>query len=129
MYINTELKRQENHPRLETIAEMVQSVAKKYQEDTLKLLALLRLLESLHREIRDSLFLESLPRDRQTLYTLLKNIEEEGGWPYIHRLKLQSLLKNLAENTFSELQIEKNTQSLVECETSKSLSLKQGEIS
>lgn len=129
MYINTELKRQENHPRLETIAEMVQSVAKKYQEDTLKLLALLRLLESLHREIRDSLFLESLPRDRQTLYTLLKNIEEEGGWPYIHRLKLQSLLKNLAENTFSELQLEKNTQSLVECETSKSLSLKQGEIS
>lgn len=107
MYINTELKRQENHPRLETIAEMVQSVAKKYQEDTLKLLALLRLLESLHREIRDSLFLESLPRDRQTLYTLLKNIEEEGGWPYIHRLKLQSLLKNLAENTFSELQLEK----------------------
>ncbi|MBF1991411.1 hypothetical protein [Fischerella thermalis] len=129
MYINTELKRQENNPRLETIAEMVQSVAKKYQEDTLKLLALLRLLESLHREIRDSLFLESLPRDRQTLYTLLKNIEEEGGWPYIHRLKLQSLLKNLAENTFSELELEKNTQSLVECETSKSLSLKQGEIS
>ncbi|PLZ30322.1 hypothetical protein CBP27_23795, partial [Fischerella thermalis WC542] len=78
MYVNTELKQQENNPRLETIAEMVQSVAKKYQEDTLKLLALLRLLESLHREIRDSLFLESLPRDRQTLYTLLKNIEEEG---------------------------------------------------
>ncbi|PMB02560.1 hypothetical protein CEN45_19625 [Fischerella thermalis CCMEE 5198] len=129
MYINTELKRQENNPRLETIAEMVQSVAKNYQEDTLKLLALLRLLEGLHREIRDSLFLESLPRDRQSLYLLLKNIEEEGGWPYIQRMKLQSLLKNLAENTFIELELEKNTQSSVECEHSQPLSLKQGEIS
>ncbi|MGJ5673886.1 MAG: hypothetical protein ACR9NN_09795 [Nostochopsis sp.] len=33
---------------------------------------------------------------------------------------------SLAEKTFSELDIEKNTQSLVECESSKPLSLKQG---
>ncbi len=126
MYINTELQQQKNNLMLETIALKVQSEAKKSQGDSLALLALLRLLEGLHREIRDSLFLESLPSNRQALYSLLKNIEEEGGWPYIHRMKLQSLLKNLAENTFGELEIEKNTQSLVESETSKSLSLKQG---
>jgi hypothetical protein len=128
MYINTELKQQGNNLRLETIALKVYSEAKNCQGNSLALLALLRLLEGLHREIRDSLFLESLPTNRQALYTLLKNIEEEGGWPYIHRLKLQSLLENLAENTFTELEIEKNAQSLVECESSKPLSLKQGEI-
>ncbi|BAZ65643.1 MAG: hypothetical protein KME28_07340 [Pelatocladus maniniholoensis HA4357-MV3] len=126
MYINTELKQQRNNLRLETIELQVQSEAKNCQGDSLALLALLRLLEGLHREIRDSLFLESLPSNRQGLYTLLKNIEEEGGWPYIYRMKLQSLLANLAENTFSELESEKNTQSLVECESSKPLSVKQG---
>ncbi|TFI55184.1 hypothetical protein BLD44_005485 [Mastigocladus laminosus UU774] len=126
MYTNTELKQQRNNLMLETIALKVLSEAKKCQGDSLALLALLRLLEGLHQEIRDSLFLESLPSNRQALYSLLKNIEEEGGWPYIHRMKLQSLLKNLAENSFCELEIEKNTQSLVESETSKSLSLKQG---
>ncbi|TBR60371.1 hypothetical protein B4U84_05725 [Westiellopsis prolifica IICB1] len=126
MYTNTELKQQRNNLMLETIALKVLSEAKKCQGDSLALLALLRLLEGLHQEIRDSLFLESLPSNRQALYSLLKNIEEEGGWPYISRMKLQSLLENLAENSFCDLEIEKNTHSLVECETSKSLSLKQG---
>ncbi|MBW4560975.1 MAG: hypothetical protein KME32_07400 [Mojavia pulchra JT2-VF2] len=128
MYVNTGLKQKENNTELETIAVMVQSAAKNYQGDSLTLVALLRLLEGLHQEIRDSLFLESLPSDRQAFYPLLKNIEEEGGWPYIHRMKLQSLLENLAENTFIELEVDKTTESSVEFEISKPLSVNQGEI-
>jgi hypothetical protein len=31
----------------------------------------------------------------------LKDIEEEGGWPYIDRMKLRSLLENLPNPEFS----------------------------
>lgn len=81
---------------LTTIAHQVRSTAQKRVGDSQQLLKLLRLLEELHREIRDSLFQASLPESRQALYALLKDIEADGGWPYIHRMRLQSLLTNLA---------------------------------
>ena len=62
------------------------------QSDTHALLSLLRTLEQLHREIRVQLFEPSLPVTRKELYQLLRDIEEGGGWPYIERMKLQSLL-------------------------------------
>lgn len=82
-------------PDLQAIATMVSHLAKDCQGDSLKLLALLRLLEALHHDIRDTLFQDSLPDNRQALYNLLKDIEATGGWPYIHRMKLQALLTHL----------------------------------
>jgi hypothetical protein len=81
---------------LETISAIVRTAARKRQGQSLELLALLRLLEALHQEIRDSLFQSSLPDNRQALYALLRDIEADGGWPYIHRMKLQEFLANLA---------------------------------
>lgn len=80
---------------LETIGTLVRAAAQERQGQSLELLALLRLLESLHQEIRDSLFQKSLPDNRQALYALLRDIEADGGWPYIHRMKLQEFLANL----------------------------------
>lgn len=82
-------------PDFRAIVEAVNTSAQNCSGDCLKLLALLRLLEGLHREICDGLFQASLPTNRHALYTLLRDIETEGGWPYIHRMKLQSLLANL----------------------------------
>ena len=82
---------------LQAIATVVFREAERSQGDGRSLLALLRLLESLHREIRDGLFQESLPASRQALYTLLKDMEAEGGWPYIHRMKLREVLANLLQ--------------------------------
>jgi hypothetical protein len=65
-------------------------------------LALLRHLEELHKEIRDGVFQENLPDNRQRLYSLLKDIESEGGWPYIARMRLQALLVNLSEQVSDE---------------------------
>lgn len=79
---------------LQSVSKMVQAIAVSCRGDNLKLLAILRMLESLHQEIRDTLFQDSLPTNRQALYHLLKDIEASGGWPYIHRMRLQSLLKN-----------------------------------
>jgi len=90
--IEERLRTQED---LEAIATVVQSLAHRYQGDATSLLALLRLLEALHRNIRDELFQVSLPNNRQNLYSLLKDIEAEGGWPYIPRMRLRVLLSNL----------------------------------
>jgi len=64
----------------------------------LALLELLRLLDTLHFEIRDTLFREALPDNRQRLYRLLKDIEQQGGWPYIKRMHLRALLEHLDQD-------------------------------
>lgn len=90
-----ELQANQIKPELEPIATLVHTVAQQHRGKSLELLGLLRLLESLHQEIRDSLFQQSLPDNRQALYALLRDIELCGGWPYIHRMKLQAFLSNL----------------------------------
>ncbi|MCY7272613.1 MAG: hypothetical protein LH702_02410 [Phormidesmis sp. CAN_BIN44] len=89
-------------PDFEQIASSIKKLAEASKGDSTKLLALLRLLEGLHREVCEGLFQESLPDNRQALYALLRDIEAEGGWPYIRRLGLQSLLINLHLETSSE---------------------------
>lgn len=107
MHGTKECQQQKNNSRLESIALAIRAEAQSCQGDVLALLALLRLLEGLHQDIRDHLFMESLPNDRLALYTLLKNIEDEGGWPFIQRMKLRSLLANLPNNTLYELEPDK----------------------
>jgi len=85
---------QPEQSELQQIAIAILSLADKCRGDNLALLALLRQLEQLHREIRDGIFQESLPDNRQALYSLLKDIETTGGWPYIERLKIHQLLAN-----------------------------------
>jgi hypothetical protein len=81
-----------------TQATEIRTLAEKYQTDRLAVLYILRGLEKLHRDLRDDLFQTSLPENRQELYALLKEIEEEGGWPYIERMSLRSLLAGLTED-------------------------------
>jgi hypothetical protein len=83
--------------KLQAIATDIQTLASRYRGNPLALLTLLRVLEHSHREIRENLFQASLPDNRQSLYALLRDIEETGGWPYIDRMKLRSLLVHLAE--------------------------------
>lgn len=83
--------------KLQAITTEILALAQCHQNDSLSLLALLRALEHVHREIREDLFQSSLPDNRQALYALLRDIEESGGWPYIDRMKLQLLLCNFPE--------------------------------
>ncbi len=87
---------------LQSIATAVRALAGSCQEDSLALLALLRQLETLHREIREEMFQAALPNNRQALYAFLKDMESEGGWPYIERMKLQSFLTHLQSETAEE---------------------------
>lgn len=94
---DTDREPEKIQPQLQAITEAVRTLASKCQNDSLALLGLLRTLEQLHREIREGVFQDSLPDNRQALYNLLRDIEESGGWPYIDRMKLQSLLVNQPE--------------------------------
>jgi hypothetical protein len=83
-----------NH--LDRIVDEINEIADQSRSDPLALLGLLRTLEQLHREIQQGYFQSALPDNRQALYALLRDIEENGGWPYIHRWKLQELFANLS---------------------------------
>jgi hypothetical protein len=87
---------------LQAIASAVYNAEQDCQGDAKALLALLRQLEQLHREIRDGAFQQSLPDNRQALYSLLRDIEAEGGWPYIERMRLQAFLTNLEQEAAAE---------------------------
>jgi len=73
----------------------IQKLAEARQGDCLALLDLLRELEAHHQHIRETLFREALPDNRQVLYHLLRDIEINGGWPYIKRMTLTELLEKL----------------------------------
>ena len=75
-------------PFLEGLAE----VASAHEGDPLALLILLRQLEKLHRTIQDGAFRSSLPSERSSLFRLLQDMEQSGGWPYIPRLQLRTFL-------------------------------------
>ena len=62
------------------------------------LLALLREIETIHRDIQEGPFRQSLPEDRQDLYTLLQTMEKSGGWPYIPRLQLRTFIDLLGQD-------------------------------
>lgn len=86
-------------PDLQGIADAIDQAAQTRQGDSVALLALLRLLEQRHRDICETRFRDALPSNRHTLYTLLRDIEVNGGWPYIQRMKLHSFLVNYADLT------------------------------
>lgn len=83
--------------KLQAITADIQTLAHSYQGNTRALLAVLRTLEQTHREIRENLFQSSLPDSRQDLYAVLRDIEESGGWPYIDRMRLRSLLSKIPD--------------------------------
>jgi hypothetical protein len=74
------------------LIEALAGLAANHEGDPLALLSLLRQLEKLHRTIQDGAFRASLPADRGSLFRLLQDMEQSGGWPYIPRLQLRTFL-------------------------------------
>ncbi len=79
------------------IVTEIQAMAEGAKGDPIALLHLLRALEQVHRDIQDDYFQSALPDSRQSLYAMLRDIEENGGWPYIHRWKIHALFANLSD--------------------------------
>ncbi|MEM7724906.1 MAG: hypothetical protein AAF208_00875 [Cyanobacteria bacterium P01_A01_bin.45] len=87
--------------KLQDVNNAICEAVKVCEKDSFALLSLLRELEYLHREIREGVFQESLPDNRQALYSLLREIEAEGGWPYIERMRLKAFLSKMLNNSDS----------------------------
>lgn len=79
---------------LDRVCQELLAIAAQQGEDGIALLDLLRRLEQVHREICEDYFYPTLPERRRDLYNLLRDMEEEGGWPYIARPKLRLILDN-----------------------------------
>ena len=85
--------------RLEPLTSALKELADAHRSDPEALLVLLRDLESLHREIQDGPFRQSLPENRQKLFSLLQTMERSGGWPYIPRLQLRTFIGLLDQDS------------------------------
>lgn len=81
---------QQHH--LSSLLGELDAVATELAGDPEGLLALLRQLEHLHRQIQDGPFRSSLPADRDRLFAVLRSMETSGGWPYIPRLQLRTFM-------------------------------------
>ena len=81
--------------QLNALRNIVRKLTSESQNNIGAILTILRELESVHQEVRVENFEKMLPRTRHELYPLLKEIEEQGGWPYIERMKLQTLISIL----------------------------------
>jgi hypothetical protein len=78
--------------RLATALSELRRLGGELEGDPQALLALLRQLEQLHRNLQDGAFRSSLPADRGELFNLLRAMEQSGGWPYIPRLQLRTFM-------------------------------------
>ncbi|MDC0834004.1 hypothetical protein CKA32_006571 [Geitlerinema sp. FC II] len=84
-----------DNPQLQAVSERVRAIAQQCDGDAEALLELLRLLERLHRDICEEQFQPALPKTRQSLYACLREIELKGGWPYIPRMRMRTLLAHI----------------------------------
>ena len=81
--------------RLDALLNDLTGLAADLEGNPEALLALLRSIEALHRNIQDGAFRSSLPENRQHLFNLLQTMERSGGWPYIPRLQLKTFIAML----------------------------------
>ena len=87
------------HERLAPLLQELRALADQEQNSPDNLLLLLRELEAVHRDVQEGQFRQSLPENRQKLFSLLQTMEKSGGWPYIPRLQLRTFIDLLGQDS------------------------------
>ena len=90
---------QQLHDRLAPLLQELRALADQEQNSPDNLLLLLRELEAVHRDVQEGQFRQSLPENRQKLFSLLQTMEKSGGWPYIPRLQLRTFIDLLGQDS------------------------------
>ena len=90
---------QQLHDRLAPLLQELRALADQEQNNPDNLLLLLRELEAVHRDVQEGPFRQSLPENRQKLFSLLQTMEKSGGWPYIPRLQLRTFIDLLGQDS------------------------------
>ncbi|MFN9060395.1 MAG: hypothetical protein ACK5WL_10400, partial [Pseudanabaena sp.] len=86
-----------NLSELDAISARLWQIAQDQQSDAASLLQILRVIEVIHKRIRDDLFQPALPTSRHELFNLLRDIETNGGWPHIYRMKINEICRYLEQ--------------------------------
>ncbi|TYQ29099.1 hypothetical protein PseudUWO311_02905 [Pseudanabaena sp. UWO311] len=86
-----------NLSEVDAISDRLWQIAQDQQNDVASLLQILRVLEVIHKRIRDDLFQPALPTSRHELFNLLRDIETNGGWPHIYRMKINEICRYLEQ--------------------------------
>ena len=107
--MSSSLDHSELKKELQPLVQGIRNLAEASKEDLFVVLAILRELESLHRDIRTEMFEPNLPDTRHRLYLLIRHLEEIGGWPYIERMKLHKLCQALLVEAVQENKQEDNS--------------------
>jgi hypothetical protein len=81
----------------EAISDRLWQIAQEHKGDAASLLQILRVIEVIHKRIRDDLFQPALPTSRHELFNLLRDIETNGGWPHIYRMKINEICRYLEQ--------------------------------
>lgn len=87
---------------IEAISDRIWQLAQEQQNNPVELLQILRILEAIHKRIRDDLFQPALPISRHELFNLLRDIETNGGWPHIYRMKIHEICRYLEQEENGE---------------------------
>jgi hypothetical protein len=82
-------------PDLQQIADSLVAAIEARRGDAAALLAVLRFLEDCHQWLRDGLYQEALPSNRQALFELLWQMEQQRLWPNIPRAQWLALLERV----------------------------------
>jgi hypothetical protein len=82
---------------IDQLCDRLWQIAQTYKDDPRELLSILRTLEKTHQDIRDELFQPALPISRHELFNLLRDIETNGGWPHIYRMKINEICRYLEQ--------------------------------
>ncbi|AGY57015.1 hypothetical protein [Gloeobacter kilaueensis] len=83
---------------LQPILDALVDAADKRTGDAIELLKMLRFLENLHLWLRDNYYMEALPTNRQELFDLLMQMEQQGNWPHLPRTQLRTLIGRLIQS-------------------------------
>jgi hypothetical protein len=86
-----------NLSELDAISARLWQIAQDQQSDAASLLQIIRVIEVIHKRIRDDLFQPALPTSRHELFNLLRDIETNGGWPHIYRMKINEICRYLEQ--------------------------------
>ena len=87
------------HDRLAPLLQELRALEDQEQNSPDNLLLLLRELAAVHRDVQVGPFRQSLPENRQKLFSLLQTMEKSGGWPYIPRLQLRTFIDLLGQDS------------------------------
>jgi hypothetical protein len=87
-----------NMSEVKAIGDRLWTIAQEQEGNSVELLQILRVLEASHKRICDDLFQPALPTSRHELFNLLRDIETNGGWPHIYRMKINEICRYLEQD-------------------------------